>query len=42
MASEIDLTKYTVIKDSREQEGFLFDNMIIQKLDSGDYSLKGF
>jgi len=42
---------YTVIKDSREQDGFTFeafngrytscDGMIVEKLDTGDYSIKG-
>ena len=42
---------YTVIKDSREQDGFTFeafkgrytacDGMVVQKLDTGDYSIVG-
>tara|TARA_B100000073_G_C23666343_1_gene546716 strand:+ start:163 stop:672 length:510 start_codon:yes stop_codon:yes gene_type:complete len=42
---------YTVIKDTREQDGYTFESftgrytscngMIVEKLDTGDYSLKG-
>jgi ERCC4-type nuclease len=42
---------YTVIKDTREQEGYTFekfngryhqcDGMVVRKLDTGDYSLEG-
>jgi ERCC4-type nuclease len=42
---------YTVIKDSREQDGYTFerfngryhqcDGMVVRKLDTGDYSLEG-
>ena len=42
---------YTVIKDTREQDGYTFtafsgryhkcDGMIVRKLDTGDYSLEG-
>ena len=41
-------TKYTVIKDTREQEGWFFtqttacDGMVREKLDTGDYSLRGY
>jgi len=40
--------KYTVIQDTREQEGWFFtktsacDGMVRKKLDTGDYSLKGY
>lgn len=40
--------KYTVIKDTREQEGYYFSafgacsGMIEQKLDTGDYTILGF
>ena len=42
---------YTVIKDTREQDGYTFESftgrytscngMVVEKLDTGDYSLKG-
>ena len=42
---------YTVIKDTREQDGYTFERfesryhacagMVVQKLDTGDYSLVG-
>ena len=40
--------KYTVIKDTREQEGWFFQpsstcaGMVREKLDTGDYSIKGY
>lgn len=49
MASKI--PAYTVIKDTREQDGYTFESftgrytscagMVVQKLDTGDYSLEG-
>ena len=45
------MLSYTVIKDTREQDGYTFESftgrytsckgMIVEKLDTGDYSLKG-
>ena len=42
---------FTIIKDTREQEGYTFEpsssryhtcnGMVLEKLDTGDYSLKG-
>ena len=47
MASYKKAPKYTVIRDTREQEGYYFseyglcEGMIDQKLDTGDYSIQG-
>ena len=51
MAKYKKATAYTVIKDSREQEGYTFTpfsgryhtctGMVVKKLDTGDYSLEG-
>ena len=43
-----DAPEYTVIKDTREQDGYNFSKfalckgMMIKKLDTGDYTIKGF
>ena len=47
MAKYIEAPKFLVIKDTREQDGYHFSNfnacagMVEQKLDTGDYSIKG-
>lgn len=33
---------FVIVRDSREQQGWEFDNMVIKGLKTGDYSLEGY